>query len=250
MISKVIEIAREAGSEIMKVYEGSDLGISYKEDESPLTLADRNAHNTIEKGLLALDKNIPIISEEGDETPYAVRKDFKSFWLVDPLDGTKEFIKKNGEFTVNIALIENNEPVLGVVYAPAMGLMYYASKGEGAFKMNGSDPVRLPRREAVSGSVRVVASRSHPSKETEEYLEQFTIKDTVYAGSSLKFCVVAEGEADIYPRIGRTSEWDTAAGQCVAEEAGVRVEGLDGKRLMYNKETLKQPGFIVTVIKS
>ncbi len=245
MLSEVIALAREAGNEIMRIYAGTDVGVSYKDDESPLTLADRAAHDTIEKGLLAIDKKIPVISEEGEQTPYSVRKDYKRFWLVDPLDGTKEFIKKNGEFTVNIALIEGQAPVLGVVYAPAMDLMYYASKGEGAFKIAGSEPVRLPVRGNVCGPVRVVASRSHPSPATEEYLKRFVVKETVYAGSSLKFCVVAEGNADIYPRIGTTSEWDTAAGQCVAEEAGVKVVGLDGKRLMYNKETLKQPGFIV-----
>lgn len=245
MLAEVIALAREAGNEIMKLYKGSDIGVSYKEDESPLTLADRAAHDTIEKGLLTIDKNIPIISEEGEQTPYSERKDYKRFWLVDPLDGTKEFIKKNGEFTVNIALIEDQAPVLGVVYAPAMDLMYYASRGEGAFKIAGAVTVRLTVRESISGPVRVVASRSHPSPATEEYLKRFAVKETVYAGSSLKFCVVAEGNADIYPRIGTTSEWDTAAGQCIAEEAGVRVEGLDGKRLMYNKETLKQPGFIV-----
>lgn len=245
MLTEVIDLARKAGEEIMKIYARVDIVVTYKGDESPLTLADRAAHEIIEKGLRAIDKEIPVISEEGEDVPYPVRKDYKMFWLVDPLDGTKEFIKKNGEFTVNVALIEDLVPIIGVVYAPAMDLMYYAAKGEGAFKVVGSEHVRLAVRGAQIGPVRVVASRSHPSPATEEYLKRYVVKQTVYAGSSLKFCVVAEGNADLYPRIGTTSEWDTAAGQCVAEEAGVRVEGLDGKRLMYNKETLKQPGFIV-----
>lgn len=245
MLTEIIDLARKAGEDIMKIYAGADIGVTYKGDESPLTLADRAAHETIECGLRAIVKDIPVISEEGEETPYSVRKYYKRFWLVDPLDGTKEFIRKNGEFTVNIALIEDRVPVLGVVYAPAMDLMYYAAKGEGAFKVAGSVPVRLAVWGAQSGPVRVVASRSHPSPATEEFLKTYVVKEIVYAGSSLKFCVVAEGNADLYPRIGTTSEWDTAAGQCVAEEAGVMVAGLDGKRLMYNKETLKQPGFIV-----
>ena len=249
MLSSVIEIARKAGEEILRVY-GESFGVSYKEDRSPLTDADRNSNTVITGELSRLFADIPVISEEDALAPYEARKKFRRFWLIDPLDGTKEFIKRNGEFTVNIALIEERVSVLGVVYAPAKGLLYYAAKGEGAYKVSGGgSPIRLPRRELVEGEIRVVSSRSHPSPRAEEYLKRFRIKENVHAGSSLKFCVVAEGGADLYPRFGETTEWDTAAGQCVAEEAGVLVVGLDGERLIYNKESLIQPGFIVSALK-
>ena len=245
MIEKIIGIAKKAGAEIMEVYSG-EISVEYKDDRSPLTLADRRSHRVIEKGLKELAPEIPVISEEGALVDYSVRKDYARFWLVDPLDGTKEFIKRNGEFTVNIALIEGDLPVLGVIYAPAKGLLYYAGKGTGAFK----EVDRLQARPIVSElppghGIRAVVSRSHPSAEIEEFLKGYSVASSVEAGSSLKFCLVAEGSADLYPRFGETWEWDTAAGHAIASEAGAVVTLPDSGELTYNKENLKNPGFIV-----
>jgi 3'(2'), 5'-bisphosphate nucleotidase len=238
-----------AGEKIMEVY-SREFSVEYKEDASPLTEADIASHRIIEEGLLAFAYRIPVISEEGEGAPYSQRKAYKSFWLVDPLDGTKEFIKRNGEFTVNIALIEGNVSVLGVIYVPAKEVLYYGEKGTGAFRqVRGGSPVKLERKLIGQGSpVRAVVSRSHPSPEVEEFLKAYNVANRVEAGSSLKFCLVAEDSADLYPRFGPTSEWDTAAGHAIAEAAGCSVTTADANPLIYNKESLKNPGFVVSAV--
>ena len=251
-IEKIIDIAREAGKEIMTVY-AQDFTVETKGDNSPLTLADQKSNAVIIKALKELYPDIPIISEETKLTPYEERKNWKMYWLVDPLDGTKEFIKKNGEFTVNIALMSEGRPVLGVVYAPAKNLLWYGMEGSGSFMMNG-DGSKTPLKKGSNWrdlqKVNVVASRSHLSDETLQFVEDLKKEgkevDFVSSGSSLKFCLVAEGKADVYPRFGPTMEWDTAAGQAVIEIAGGSVLNWETKkRLEYNKENLLNPFFIV-----
>ena len=234
----------------MKVY-CNDFNVFYKDDASPLTEADRRSHKVIESGLKELNEAIPIISEEGKEIPYKDRKGWNCFWLVDPLDGTKEFIKRNGEFTVNIALIKDRVTVVGIIYIPAKDTLYYSEKGRGAYKITkGSAPIRLKVREVYTQEkITVIESRSHPSQELEEYLKQFSKLERIYAGSSLKFCAVAEGVANLYPRLGAVWEWDTGAGHCIAEEAGAKVITPNGKKLLYNKESLKHDGFIISTIR-
>jgi 3'(2'), 5'-bisphosphate nucleotidase len=219
-----------------------------KSDDSPLTAADRAAHASIEAGLQELYPEIPLLSEEGRGIPFAERKSWRQFWLVDPLDGTKEFIKRNGEFTVNIALIEDGFPVAGIVHLPAAGKTYYGGKGEGAWlEEEGSPPVMIHPRAPLAGSgLTVVMSRSHPSPELDDYLAGIDVAASISVGSSLKFCAIAEGKADLYPRLGPTMEWDTAAGQAVVESAGGKVVDLAGNRLRYNKEVLLNGSFIVS----
>lgn len=250
MLGMIVSLAERAGDEIMKVY-SRDFSVEYKEDSSPLTEADKASHAVIEAGLAALDPSVPIISEEGAPIPWEKRKSYKRFWLVDPLDGTKEFIKRNGEFTVNIALIEGDTPVLGVIYVPVRGVLYYGEKGTGAFRQaRGGAPEKLERKLLEPGSpVRAVVSRSHQSAEAEEFLKAYDVSGTVEAGSSLKFCLVAEDKADLYPRFGPTCEWDTAAGHAIAEAAGCSVTTLDAGPLRYNKENPLNPGFVVSGIK-
>jgi len=250
MLSEIRELAVIAGEKIMKVY-SREFSVEYKKDSSPLTEADTASHRVIAQGLAALTPQIPVISEEGDQIPWEKRKSFKTFWLVDPLDGTKEFIKRNGEFTVNIALIEGNSPVLGVIYVPVKGILYYGQKGSGAFRQaRGGAPEKLERKLLEPGSpVRAVVSRSHPSAEVEEFLKAYDVSSTVEAGSSLKFCLVAEDRADLYPRFGPTCEWDTAAGHAIAEAAGCSVTTLDAGPLKYNKENPLNPGFVVSAVK-
>ncbi|MGH7318789.1 MAG: 3'(2'),5'-bisphosphate nucleotidase CysQ [Candidatus Rokuibacteriota bacterium] len=218
-----------------------------KADGSPLTRADRAAHRVITEGLAGLDPATPIVSEEGRVPDYAARRDWRRFWLVDPLDGTKEFLQRNGEFTVNIALIEDGEPVLGVVLTPALDLLYWACRGTGAWKQAGAAPAtRIFSRERSPGApLTVVESRSHPSPELEDYLRTLPVGQRIAVGSSLKFCWVAEGRADVYPRLGPTMEWDTAAAQCIVEQAGGQVTTLTQEPLQYNKENLLNPFFMV-----
>lgn len=249
-IEKVSDIAQMAGNEIMKVYV-HDFDVQTKSDNSPLTIADKLSNDVIVSGLSKLYPDIPFISEETKLTAYAERKQWSIFWLIDPLDGTKEFIKKNGEFTVNIALIENGTPVLGVVYVPATGVTYVGSKTNGSIKNDGSTHV-LTGGEHYSKKqhVNVVGSRSHLSNETLQFVEQLKAegKDVnfVSSGSSLKLCLVAEGVADVYPRFGPTMEWDTAAAHAVALYAGRQVLNAETKQpLLYNKENLLNPWFIV-----
>lgn len=242
-------LAIKAGEKIMEVY-SREFGVQYKEDSSPLTDADLASHRVIEDGLLAFTPDIPVVSEEGAQVTYSVRRSFERFWLVDPLDGTKEFVRRNGEFTVNIALIERNAPVLGVIYVPAHGVLYYGEKGFGAFRQEREGrPVRLKRKLLAPGSpLRVIVSRSHPSPEVEEFLKAHNAVSSVKAGSSLKFCLVAEGSADLYPRFSQTSEWDTAAGHAIAEAAGCTVTTHEGSPLTYNKMALLNPGFVVSAV--
>jgi len=253
-VQDVVVLARKAGEAIMGIYQ-KDFEVEFKGDQSPLTEADKSAHNIIEHGLKELDEKngtvIPLMSEEGKNISYEDRKDWGYFWMVDPVDGTKEFIKKNGEFTVNIALIHHGEPVLGVVYAPAIEEMYWSKKGEGAYK----DGVVLPIQTADQReNYKVVASRSHMSDETKEFIDAIKTekdKELVSIGSSLKICLVAEGAADIYPRLGPTMEWDTAAAHAVVLEAGMGMKiyehGKVTKPLSYNKENLLNPFFITAL---
>ena len=249
MLHEITELAIRAGEEIMKVY-SREFAVEYKEDASPLTEADEASHEVIDAGLRKLAPGIPVISEEGASIPWPERSEYRSFWLVDQLDGTKEFIKRNGEFTVNIALIEGNVPVLGVIYVPAKGILYYGQKGVGSFRQARFEPaVKIHRGLLPQGSsVRAVVSRSHPSPEVEGFLKAYNVTSSVEAGSSLKFCLVAEDKADIYPRLGPTWEWDSAAGHAIAEAAGCLVTMPDGSPLTYNKESLKNPGFVVSAV--
>jgi 3'(2'), 5'-bisphosphate nucleotidase len=241
MIDGIVTLAEQAGEEILRHYQ-SDAPVRLKDDRSPLTVADEASHECIVAGLADLDPDIPIVSEEGAIAPWPERKAWERFWLVDPLDGTKEFINRNGEFTVNIALIEQGRPTMGVVLAPALQLCFSATAGGGAWRRNGSgEPVaiRVSGRSATDPLV-VAESRSHPSAELETYLEDLTVADRVQAGSSLKFCWVADGTADVYPRLGPTMEWDVAAGHCVAAEAGASVLGL-----RYNGPELRNGPFVI-----
>jgi len=250
MIQSVLEIAKSAGNAIMEIYQ-QDITIEIKEDNSPLTLADRNANAIIVAGLKNIDNSIPIISEENKLIDYAVRANWTKCWIVDPLDGTKEFIKKNGEFTVNIALVENGVPILSVVYVPAQQIMYYAEKNKGAFKIENEKVIALKIRDlAIDGVLKIVGSRSHQTPELMEYVEiqkqKFETVEFVPAGSSLKFCLIAEGKADVYSRLGPTMEWDTCAGQLIATEAGADVFIFNtAQPLKYNRENLLNPFFIV-----
>ncbi len=243
-----IEAAIEAGKRIIEIYDdpSADFGIERKADNSPLTKADKAAHNQIVEFLEPLE--IPILSEEGRNIPYEERKGWDRLWIVDPLDGTKEFIKRNGEFTVNIALIEGGEPTLGVIYVPVSGELYYADRAIGAFKEVGGESTKLPL-ESSRESYIVVASRSHLSTETAEFIEalrgEHPTVEMVSKGSSLKICLVAEGSADVYPRFAPTMEWDTAAGDAIIRATGgVLVQSECGEALQYNKENLLNPFFI------
>lgn len=257
-----VKAALLAGKEINTVYQQSDFEVEEKADDTPLTLADRRAHETIKSYLKETD--FPLLSEEGRNIPFEERKDWEYFWLVDPLDGTKEFIKRNGEFTVNIALIHNGNPILGVVFAPYVGDLYFSCEKFGAYKLEEVDdqlvnfedldelmkqgdilPKKSERDELV-----IVASRSHMNDDTQQYVdtlkEKFGNARFVSKGSSLKICMVAEGEADVYPRFAPTMEWDTAAGHAIAMGAGFIVTEQDEKTpLLYNKKNLKNPWFIV-----
>jgi 3'(2'), 5'-bisphosphate nucleotidase len=250
-VKDIVTIAVAAGEKIMEVYEKADVGVDMKADNSPLTLADLTSHELIVASLSKLTPDIPVLSEESKATPYKERLAWSKFWLVDPLDGTKEFIKRNGEFTVNIALIEEGRPVLGVVHTPALGVTYYAVKGLGAFKVENGTAQAIKVQTDLSQNLNVVASRSHAGPETKAFLavlsKDYTV-NLVSKGSALKLCLVAEGSAHLYPRLGPTMEWDTAAAQCVAEEAGAKVTDTDGKVLAYNKENLLNPFFIVNAV--
>jgi 3'(2'), 5'-bisphosphate nucleotidase len=242
----ISDLAREAGRATLPFYDGV-LGsnVREKEDRSPVTLADEAAHEILVSGLREIDSDTPVISEEAEAASADDRRSWRRFWLVDPLDGTKEFLKRRAEFTVNVALIEDGEPVLGVVLAPALDLLYWAVKGEGAWREEKGKPAeRIYSSPAAPGTpLTVVESLSHPSPELEEYLKTIPVARRVKAGSSLKFCWVAEGRADIYPRLGPTMEWDVAAGDCV-----YRQSGRNGERtspLTYNKPDLRNPSFVI-----
>ena len=251
----IINAISVAGKEILEIYDSNNMEIEIKSDNSPLTKADKAANKILEEVLL--NYGYPILSEEGKDISYEERKNWDKFWLIDPLDGTKEFINKNGEFTINVALIENGVPVLGVVYAPVLKSLYLGIKSKGAYKyelkpgeklyvfpvMN-KIKVKVPDEKII-----VVASRSHFNKETEDYVNGLGAKykklEFLNKGSSLKLCMIAEGSAHIYPRFGPTMEWDTAAAHAVVIAAGGKVLDIQGKPLIYNKENLLNPFFVV-----
>lgn len=247
LIESAKKAALLAGREILSIYETGDFSIEAKADHSPLTKADKAAHEVIVRELE--HTNLPVLSEEGKAIPYEQRKDWDYFWMIDPLDGTKEFIKKNGEFTVNIALVHRAQVVAGVVYAPVLGWLYWSIPGAGAFKSeNDAPPVRIKAAnfDAKKSGIKVVASRSHMSTETAQFIQGLVTPDLVSMGSSLKILLVAEGKADVYPRFAPTMEWDTAAAHGVAIEAGAGVFLTDQTTpLRYNKPDLLNPHFIV-----
>jgi len=229
----LLPIVARAGAAIMRVYD-SGFSVHHKDDDSPLTQADLESQQIILDGLAVLTPDIPILSEESAQAPWSERQSWRELWVVDPLDGTREFVKRNGEFTVNVALVVDHEPVLGVVSAPAQGLLYWGAGGIGAFTQH-HGAARLPIHVAPpQNPLRVVGSRSHASAETAAYLQRLKPHVMTGIGSSLKFCLIAAGNADLYPRFGPTSEWDTAAGQAILEAAGGHVTRLDRHRLRYN----------------
>lgn len=247
LLPVAVSAAEEASKEILEVYNSDDFAVEAKGDNSPLTRADRKAHHRISDILKVT--NLPVLSEEGKHTPYDERKHWEYFWMVDPLDGTKEFIKRNGEFTVNIALIHKSMPVLGVVVVPVSGDVFFSIKGNGAFvKKNGRETL-LEKRSAIDlnkPGLRVVASRSHMNAETETFINKLKDPVLVSKGSSLKFLMLAEGEADIYPRYAPTMEWDTAAAHAILKEMDIGVlESGKNTELQYNKPDLLNPYFLV-----
>jgi 3'(2'), 5'-bisphosphate nucleotidase len=250
-INDLLNIAREAGSTIIDIYR-RDYIIELKDDNSPLTLADRKSNQIIISRLQELYPQVPYISEETQQISFETRRLWEYLWLIDPLDGTKEFIKKNGEFTVNIALIHNRQPVLGIIYAPALDLLYYAIKNRGSYVIKDKQPAEKIRASLNNNrdSLVIVGSRSHATKELEQFIQE---KRKIYkevtfisAGSALKFCLIAEGKADIYPRTGPTMEWDTAAGHALVLESGKQVYQFESEEpVYYNKNDLRNGWFIV-----
>jgi 3'(2'), 5'-bisphosphate nucleotidase len=249
---KICQLAEEAGHAILRIYTESanaDVLVAHKSDDSPLTLADLASHQVIVDGLALLTPDIPVVSEE-DSASLIHRKPQGCFWLIDPLDGTKEFLARNGEFTVNIALIEDGEPVWGVVYAPALRQLFWGGKAFGSFRREASGTMTLTvSAPAASGQAcRVVASKSHLNAETSAFIDRLGSVELIQAGSSLKFCRIAEGSADVYPRLAPTCEWDTAAAQAVVEGAGGQVYDTQGVRLQYGKTDLLNPHFIAASV--
>ena len=247
LLEAIIQLAEQAGEKILQIYD-TDYAIEHKQDETPLTEADMAAHHLIEAGLQKITPEIPILSEESANISFQERQQWQCYWLVDPLDGTREFIKRNGEFSVNIALIEKGEAVLGVVYAPVMRTSYYARAGAGAFKREPGrqgNPIRC--HSSVRDKVIVAGSRSHRGASLNAFLEKLGDYEIISMGSALKSCLVAEGVVDVYPRLGPTSEWDTAAAQCIVEEAGGRITDTNMDILRYNtKDSLLNPHFFVS----
>jgi len=257
LLKTAINASIEGGHAIMEVY-ASDFAVEHKDDKSPLTLADKNCNEIIEN--ILINTNIPILSEEGAKTTYEKRKDWKYSWLVDPLDGTKEFVKRNGEFTVNIALIHNGNPIMGVIYVPVKEELYFAMKGIGSYKVSLNSGIenletliassdKLPINHKRANYV-IVGSRSHMSAETEVFFEQKKKEhgnvEIMAVGSSLKLCMVAEGKADAYPRYAPTMEWDTGAGHAIVKYAGFSVKQYNSSEdVVYNKENLLNPWFLV-----
>lgn len=250
-IQALLDIIKEAGSHVLEIYnaDNENWEVSAKDDNSPLTKADRAANDFICQKLKDQYPDIPIISEENKEVDYEERKQYELFWLIDPLDGTKEFIKRNGEFTINLALVQGDKPVAGIVYAPALGRLYYGAKEQGAYLWNEHNEIHQLEANTFSMTdegLHLVASRSHTNEETEGFINQFKAPELVSMGSSLKFMLVAEGKADIYPRIAPTMEWDTGASQIIVEEAGAKVLNYEDQQpLTYNKEDLHNPWFVV-----
>ncbi len=246
-IKPLIRIAEKASAAILNIYHSDySFEIEEKSDNSPLTKADIAAHNTIVSELTTLTPDIPVLSEEGSKIPFNERKKWDRYWLVDPLDGTREFIKRNGEFTVNIALIENHYPTLGIIYVPVLGVCYYASQNSGAFKLTADNKtIPIHTKKVDEDCVFIAGSRSHLDRSLDDFLQRIGDHQLICMGSSLKSCLVAEGKIDIYPRLGPTSEWDTAAAQCIIEEAGGQLTTTDIQRMKYNtKDSLLNPHFL------
>ena len=250
-ILELLNIAIDSGREILKIY-NNEIIINSKDDKSPITQADINSNNLIINRLKKLEPNIPILSEES-LVKWENRKNWNKYWLIDPLDGTKEFINRNGEFTVNISLIENNYPTFGIIYSPIKSLLYYALKNNGSCKIKTDSNLstlkdfnKINIKKEKNITTKVIGSRSHTSKEFQNWVEKkFTNFELITIGSSLKFCILAEGEADIYPRLGPTSEWDIAAGHIILEEAGGKLKTIDNKDILYNtKDDILNPHFI------
>ena len=244
-LDNLIEISRLGGDEELDVYNGT-IDVTLKDDLSPLTDADRRSNTVITSKLSTLYPEIPILSEEGRKIDFSERKKWSLFWLIDPLDGTKEFIKRNGEFTVNIALIEDGCPIAGIVYAPTKNTFWYGAKGIGSFVIkNNSKSKEIFVQDDIEDPIRIVSSRSHPSPKLQSYLDRFQNHEVVNMGSSLKICLVADGTAHIYPRLGPTMEWDSGAGHAVLKYAGgFLTDVTTGNELVYNKENLRNPDFI------
>lgn len=246
LVAELIELARSAGSAILDIYAG-DFAVDTKPDRSPVTVADLTANRIIVEGLQKLDNTIPVISEESDLPTFRERSQWMRYWLVDPLDGTREFVNRNGEFTVNIALIEATAPRLGVVYAPVRDVVYTGCRGSGAARIEAGSSVPIQAAVRSHQPLKVLGSRSHRGRSLDRWIDALGDHEFLPMGSSLKFCLIAEGTADVYPRFGPTSEWDTAAAQAVAEAAGARVLKLDATPLDYNtKADMLNPHFIVS----
>ena len=245
-LDDLLRLAREAGAAILSIY-NTDFEVERKADNSPLTEADLASHRTIVSTLERLTPEIPVLSEESANIPFETRRGWTRYWLIDPLDGTKEFVKRNGEFTVNIALVEGDRPTAGVVYAPVLDRLYYGTAGDGAWRQDGDSAARQIQVAAhLRQPAKVAGSRSHAGESLKRFLANLGEHELVSMGSSLKLCLVAEGVADLYPRLGPTSEWDTAAAQAVVEAAGGRVTTLDMAPLRYNtKDSLLNPEFFV-----
>lgn len=246
LLTKAIQAAEAAAKAILSVYNSGDFGAELKDDFSPLTIADKKSHEAIES--ILEETSLPILSEEGKSIPYEERKHWKHFWLIDPLDGTKEFIKRNGEFTVNIALIEDRTPILGVVAVPVTGDVYYAYRNGGAFhkQQDFEAPLsKCPQADLTKKGLRIVASRSHMNEETKNFIQKLDTPTLLSAGSSLKFMLIAKGLADVYPRFAPTMEWDTAAPHAILNELGLKVYRQHAdQELVYNKPDLLNPHFI------
>tara|TARA_B100001750_G_scaffold243921_1_gene260164 strand:+ start:1480 stop:2307 length:828 start_codon:yes stop_codon:yes gene_type:complete len=247
LIISAVEIAKEAGKAIKEIY-NSDFDYQLKQDLSPITAADNLSHKIIAERLQTLTPETPILSEENCDIPYKIRSQWVKYWLVDPLDGTKEFIKRNGEFTVNIALMDNNTPILGVIHMPMTNETYWGSKVNGSFYSNkNNDMERIQVSDNHLNPIRIVTSRSHPSEMLNLLLEKIIDYEIIELGSSIKFCHIASGQADCYPRFGPTSEWDVAAGEAIVRSAGGNIVTLSGSSMNYNtKEDYLNPNFIVS----
>ena len=253
LIENLIRISKDAGDAIMDIYE-TEFDVNIKSDKSPLTKADLSSNKIICQSLKEITPAIPILSEESSDIPYQERMKWKQYWLVDPLDGTKEFIKKNGEFTTNIALISKNRPILGVINAPAKNEIFWGSKDIGAYHLMGrsvSNKKKISVSQHDKNNLRIVTSRSHPSGVLKTLIGKLERFEVVSVGSSLKFCLIAKGEADCYPRLGPTCEWDTAAGEIIAESAGATIVDTRNNPIKYNKASgFLNPNFIVASTKA
>lgn len=245
LLPEVVAIADAASEQVLHIYR-TDFSVEYKDDESPITAADLVSHRIIAEGLRQLTPDFPVLSEESAHAPWPQRRNWHRFWLVDPVDGTKEFTLRTDEFTVNIALVEYGEPVLGVVTAPALSEAFWGAKGEGAWKRERDGRVRRISVVVPAATRRVVASKSHMNDATREFITTLGNHELVQAGSSLKFCRIAEGKADIYPRLAPTCEWDTGAAHAVLAAAGGKVETLDRQPLRYGKEDVLNPHFVAS----